>query len=217
MLLNILAVASPTHGIDPSSWSAWKRDWTTYDGNSYVQSAGSLFIHQYSMGWLDLRKIKENFGAHVDWFENSKAAVLAQKAFCLSLSKEFKSYSENSWGITASDSANGYVAWGGPPRDPHIDGTIVPSALTGSLMFSGPLVLDPIKKLSTLGSKISGPYGFANAFNPLTGWVGPDELGIDVGITLLSVENFRNQSIWNSFMKNPEIENALVRVGFIPD
>ena len=84
-------------------------------------------------------------------------------------------------------------------------------------MFASDLVLEPIKNLPTFGKKISGPYGFANAFNPITGWIGPDALGIDVGITLLSVENYRNQSVWNWFMKNPEIGSTLSRVGFVAE
>jgi hypothetical protein len=28
----------------------------------------------------------------------------------------------DAWGVTASDGAKGYLAWGGPPMDPAIDG-----------------------------------------------------------------------------------------------
>ncbi len=34
-------------------------------------------------------------------------------------------------------------------------------------------------------------YGFCDAFNPTTGWVDSDVLGIDTGIILLSAENLR--------------------------
>ena len=51
----------------------------------------------------------------IDWFENSVIATRAHRAFCLSLSREFPGYSAKVWGITASDSQKGYVAWGGPP------------------------------------------------------------------------------------------------------
>ena len=63
-------------------------------------------------------------------------ATRAHRAFCLSLAKEFPGYTPTMWGITASDSRKGYVAWGGPPREGPIDGSVVPSAAAGSLMFA---------------------------------------------------------------------------------
>ena len=57
---------------------------------------------------------------------------------------------------------------------------------------------------------IAGP----DSFNPLTGWVDADVIGIDLGITMLMAENYRSQLIWNTFMTNPEITNAMTQVGF---
>jgi len=63
------------------------------------------------------------------------------------------------------------------------------------------------------GDKVWGKYGFADAFNPLTNWVSPDTLGLDVGMTLLSAENLRSGSVWNWFMANPEPQNAMRLAG----
>jgi hypothetical protein len=63
------------------------------------------------------------------------------------------------------------------------------------------------------GGRIYGKFGFADAFNPNTGWVGPDCIGINVGITLLSAENLRTGNVWRWFMRNPEIPGALDRAG----
>jgi hypothetical protein len=62
------------------------------------------------------------------------------------------------------------------------------------------------------GAKIYGRYGFADAFNPKTGWVDPDVLGIDLGIMLLSAENLRTGKVWKWTMASPEIRGALDRV-----
>jgi hypothetical protein len=62
---------------------------------------------------------------------------------------------------------------------------------------------------------IWGVYGFVDAFNPNTGWVDPDVIGIDVGITMLSAENLRNGTIWRWFMRNPEIPHAMRLVGLV--
>jgi hypothetical protein len=57
-------------------------------------------------------------------------------------------------------------------------------------------------------------YGDVNAFNPLTGWHDPDVVGIGLGIVELMIENYRTQLLWNSFMKNSEINEALKLAGF---
>jgi hypothetical protein len=120
------------------------------------------------------------------------------------------------WGITASDSAKGYLAWGGPPRDPDIDGTLVPSAAGGSVMFTPELATRALQTMhDKYGEKIYGRYGFIDAFNPKTGWVDTDVIGINVGIILLSAENARTGNIWRWFMQNREIPLAMNRVGLI--
>ena len=145
---------------------------------------------------------------------DSETATRAHKAFCLSLAREFPGYTDDVWGITASDSAKGYVAWGGPPRHPAIDGTVVPCAAAGSLMLTPAITLPVVRALATRwGARVFGPYGFVDAFNPTTGWTNPDVIGIDVGITLLSAENLRTGAVWRWFMANPEIPRAMRAVG----
>jgi len=147
----------------------------------------------------------------VDYYENSVAATYAQRQFTIDvLSREFPLYSANIWGLTASDSEKGYVAWGAPPRDAAIDGSVVPCAPGGSLMFTPEIALPALREMQArYGDKIYGRYGFADAFNPHTGWVNEDVIGIDVGITLLSAENLRSANVWRWFMKNTEMKNAL--------
>ena len=122
------------------------------------------------------------------------------------------------WGITASDGVNGYVVWGGPPRDPQIDGTVVPSAAGGSFMFTPQLSLAVLKRTrQDFGEQVYGRYGFVDAFNPNTHWVDRDVIGINQGILLLSVENGRNGNVWRWFMKNREIPRAMDLVGLRPE
>jgi hypothetical protein len=218
-ILYLLAIGSPTHPITPRSWWAWRRDWITYAGYSYMAGAAPLFIHQYSQAWVDYRGQREKQSPNTNYFENSIKATRAHRAFCIDLSREFPGYSENIWGITASDSAKGYVAWGGPPRDPNIDGTVVPSAAAGSLMFTPEICLTALrsmrKKSGELGGNIWGRYGFVDAFNPNTGWVDRDVIGINAGITLLSAENLRTGNVWRWFMANAEIPRSMRSVGLI--
>ncbi|HKC72277.1 MAG TPA: glucoamylase family protein, partial [Terriglobales bacterium] len=119
------------------------------------------------------------------------------------------------WGITASDSQRGYVAWGGPPLQGPIDGTIVPAAAAGSLPFLFSEALGVLRLLrSRYGSQIWRRYGFVDAFNPLVGWSSRDVLGIDVGISLLMAENARSEFVWQTFMRNPEARLGMEKAGF---
>jgi hypothetical protein len=217
-ILYILAIGSPTHPIPPASWYAWRRDWTEYGQHRYLGTVPPLFVHQYSHAWVDFRGRRERRESKVNYFENSIIATQAHRQFCLDLAKEFPGYNERMWGITASDTPRGYRAWGGPPRTNDIDGSVVPCAAGGSLMFTPDIALPVIHEMKTrFGAKIYGRYGFADAFNPTTGWVNPDVIGIDVGMTILSAENLRTGNIWKWFMRNPEIGRALEQCEILPE
>jgi hypothetical protein len=216
-ILYMLATASPAHSISPASWYALWRDRYRYEGYAYFTTIGvPLFMHQYAHAWIDYRDRREQRGDQIDFFENSVNATLAHRAFCMNLTYDFPTYGPNMWGITASDSAKGYLAWGGPPRDPAIDGTVVPSAAGGSLMFTPDLSIAALRAMrDKYGDKAYGRYGFVDAFNPGTGWVDSDVIGINVGIMLLSAENARTGNIWRWFMGNREIPQAMERIGLI--
>ena len=117
------------------------------------------------------------------------------------------------WGLTASDSERGYIAWGAPPREPAIDGTVVPCAPAGSLMFTPDITLPALKAMKNeYGERVYKKYGFVDAFNPHTKWTDTDVIGIDLGISLVSIENLRSGKNWFWFMQNDEIRRALKRV-----
>ena len=210
-ILYLLAIGSPYTPIDPASWYAWKRPRMTYAGTTLyppptpslstsTRTPGSIFgaaaKHRRTHGLVSIPVL----------------ATRAHRAFCIDLGKkEFAGcYGKNLWGITASDSARGYVAWGGPPANPAIDGSLVPGAAAGSLMFTPELSLAALRAIKDrFGSRIWHRYGFSNAFHPLNGWTAPDVIGIDLGIALLSAENLRNAFVWRLFMQNDSITQAL--------
>lgn len=211
MILYLLAIGSPTHPIPAASWYAWERTWQNYGGYRYLAAVSPLFIHQYSHAWVDFRGRREARVPHVDYYENSVKATRAQRKFFIEvLSKEFTQYSANIWGLTASDYVRGYIAWGAPPRHEATDGTVVPCAPAGSLMFTPDISLAALKEMKArFGDKIYGRYGFTDAFNPHNDWINKDVIGIDLGISLLSSENLRTGKVWFWFMANPEIRNAM--------
>ncbi|MBC7795925.1 MAG: hypothetical protein H7Z37_03520 [Pyrinomonadaceae bacterium] len=211
MILYLLGIGSPTHSISPLSWYKLKRDFVVYKDYRFLAAVSPLFIHQYSHAFVDFRGKRERYlDFSIDYFANSVVATRAQRQFFIDNRNEFPEWSENVWGLTASDSAGGYKAWGAPPRNSEIDGTVVPCAAGGSLMFAPDITLPALKTIKEkYGNRIYGRYGFTDAFNPQTGWVNGDVIGIDVGITLLSAENLRTGKVWQWFMQNPEPRRAL--------
>jgi hypothetical protein len=214
MMMYLLGLGSASHPLPVEAWNTWKRLTFEYEGLRYIGSYAPLFIHQYSHAWFDLRGKRDRYA---DYFENSKIATEVHRRFCIELGKHFPDYSDELWGITASDSVNGYVVWGGPPETGPIDGTVVPSAPAGSLAFMPQACMRVLKHMKNrYGDHCWSRYGFVNAFNPLKSWYDTDVVGIDTGITLIMAENLRTGFVWNTFMKNREAQKGLERAGFKP-
>ncbi len=212
----LLGIASPTYALDPEAWYAWGREPFHYDSFNYWGRT-LLWTYQYPFSWWDFRNRRESRGQRINWFENSAAATRAHRAFCLDLARDFPAYSANMWGITSSDGPTGYQTWGGPPRTGHLDGSVVPCAAAGSLMFTPDISLPALHAMKrSLEGRTYQRYGFVDAFNPQTHWQAEDVIGIDVGITLLSAENLRSGNVWRWFMANPEAARAFALAGINP-
>ncbi len=211
MMIYLLAIGSTANPVPASSWDAFTRPSFTYQGLTYITNlTAPLFIHQYSHAWFDFRNKQDKYA---NYFKNSVTATQAHKLFCLSLQPQFANYQSTLWGITASDSANGYTAWGGPPAMGQIDGSIVPCAAGGSLPFVPPDCIAVLRNIQAQYPRAWQRYGFIDAFNPLTNWYDTDALGIDAGITMLMAENYRSNLVWTTFMTNPEAQAAFAAVG----
>src|SRR5580700_2318161 len=209
MMLYLLAIGSPTHPISPDSWSAFTRPPMTFGPYTYISGRDPLFVHQYSHAWFDFARQRDAFA---DYFINSIAATRAHKAFCLSLNR---GYSDDYWGVSASDWQHGYTAWGGPPLLGPVDGSVVPCAAAGSLPFLPRECVHVLRALrDNYGKDAWGRYGFCDAFHPDLHWFDPDVIGIDLGIGLLMAENLRTAFVWETFMQNPEPLAAMKGCGF---
>jgi hypothetical protein len=217
-VLYLLAIGSSRHAIPADCWYAWTRPQIQYEGWTFI-GGGPLFTHQYSHAWVDFRHQQDGDPSYINYFRNSTIATYAHRDFCLSLQSQYSDYGPNMWGITVSDSPAGYVVWGGPPYDGPINGTLVPCAAAGSLMFAHEICLPVLRQMRDIyGDKIYQRYGFTDAFNPNWKdqklWVNQDAVGIDVGISLLSIENLLTGNVWRWFMHNDYVQRAMERVGF---
>lgn len=212
VILNLLALGSPTHPLPASTWYRFHRDPIAFQNYAYI-GRGAIFTQQFPQAWLHLQNLRDGPPFEIDYFHNSSIATRAHRAFCLSLRSLYPSFSENLWGITPSDSDIGYVTWGRAMLRRYFDGSIVPCAAGGSLMFTPDICLPALRFMhENFANAIYGRYGFADSFNPQTRWVSPDVLGIDLGITLLSAENLRSGRVWNWFMQADAVEQAMGQV-----
>ncbi len=212
MMMYLFGLGSSTHPIPAASWTAWSRPPISYQGYNFIYGDSPLFVHQYSHAYFDFRNKKDTLG--IDYFQNSVDATKAHKLFCLSLSSRFKDYSDNLWGISASDYVSGYTAWGGPPAQGPIDGTIVPCAPAGSLPFDFTDCIAVLRNIRGTYPNSWKRYGFVDALNPLSGWYDTDVLGIDQGISMLMCENQRTGMVWQVFNTAPEVQAGMAAAGF---
>jgi hypothetical protein len=214
--LYLLGLGAPVGPLPEATWTAWRREpRVTQGGRTFIQ-CGPLFTHQYAHAWFDFRGRRD--GA-IDYWQNSVDATLAQREWSAAQRQRFPHWSRDLWGLTASDSARGYMAWGTPlpgrAGDDQSDGTVVPSAPGGSLPFAPVECVTALRSMQAAGgARVWGRYGFVDAFNPQTQWASPDVIGISVGITLLMAENLRSGFVWRTFMRAPEVQRGMKRAGF---
>jgi len=217
MLLYCLALGAHANPLPASAWERWTSGykWTTYYHQAFV-SFPPLFGHQYSHCWIDFRSIADPYmrAKNCTYFENSRRATLAQRAYCMAKPSLRNDQLHKLWGLTASDGPNGYAAHGAPPAE-NEDDTIAPTAVAGSLPFAPEYCLPTLRVFyDRYRPNIWTGYGFRDAFNLTLNWWGPDILGIDQGPIVIMIENYRSSGVWKLFMQNDSVQRGLRRADF---
>jgi hypothetical protein len=235
IVLYVLAMGSPTHPISGDCYAAWTStyQWENLYSYDYLY-AGPLFIHQFSHAWIDLAGIRDSFmrEKNSDYFENSRNAVAIQRRYTQLNPYEFVGYGENCWGLSACDGPTdeqpdmfkekrrvfGYAARG-VPYGPD-DGTLSPPAVLASLPFAPEPVLVAMRNMLMRYPQILTDDRLASSFNPTmcTGpehpWVSEGHYGLDQGVVLLMIENYRSQFIWQLMRGCRYISDGLRIAGF---
>ena len=207
LILQALALGSPTHPIPAAAWNEWARNEDTFNDKKIIYShSGSLFTYQYSHAFIDFRKINDR---GINYFENSRQASLANREYSMGFKNEHKGYSENSWGLSASVGPGGYKSYGGKPGFGLQDGTIAPYAAIGSLVFTPEESMKAVRFFYENYEKdLYGMFGFKDSFNLDKNWWSQEYIGIDQGISILMLENFLNDgAVWKKFMNLEIIQN----------
>ena len=65
-----------------------------------------------------------------------------------------------------------------------------------------------------MGDKIWSEYGFIDAFSETKDWYAKSHLAIDQGPIMVMIENYRSGLLWKLFMRIPEIQAGLKKLGF---
>lgn len=217
LITYIMAAASPTFAIDSSVYhKGWAVNKDFKNGKSYYgiplqlgfEYGGPLFFAQYSFLGIDPHGLKDRYA---DYWEQNKNHVLINRQYCIENPKKYKGYGEKSWGLTASDSYKGYAA-----HSPTEDlGVISPTAALSSFPYTPEYSMQALRHFyEDLGDRLWTQYGFADAFNETENWVANSHLAIDQGPIIVMIENYRSGLLWKLFMRNPDVQRGLKRLGF---
>ena len=235
ILLYVLGLGSPTHALTEQSFPAWTvtYQWENLYGHEFLY-AGPLFIHQFSHAWIDFRGIRDQFMREkgCDYFENSRRATYVQREYATRNPRSFAGYTADCWGLSAGDGPSveprlvagrrqafyGYAARG-VPYGPD-DGTIAGSSTLSSLVFAPEIVLPALRSMMAGGPGDGGESLRASGFNATIseagpkGWISEGSFGLDQGMIVLMIENYRSGLPWRLGRGIACIRTGLRRAGF---
>lgn len=218
LMLYVLSAGSDTHPLDKTPYYTFQRLVGKYDDYEFVYSwFGSIFTYQFSHAFIDFRGKVDEEG--MDWYENSVKATLAQRAYAITNAIGSKTYSENSWGLTACDTIEGYDGLQGTPPSGggntahNSNGHVATAGAIGSMPFAPEYCIAALENYTTY-ENLMGDYGLKDAYNLDKNWYAKDYVGIDKGISLLMIANYESDMIWDLFMQNENVQKGMDVLGF---
>jgi hypothetical protein len=212
----VLAASAARHPIEPSVYHrGWTAGQTFANGRSFdgiplplgPDHGGPLFFSHYSFLGLDPRRLRDRYA---DYWHQNVAYTRVNQAHCIRNPEKFEGYSAECWGLTASDSIEGYVAHA-PDRD---HGVITPTGALGSFPYAPAECQRALRHFASRGDRLWGEYGFRDAFSPAMDWYADSYLAIDQGPIVVMIENYRSGLLWRLFMSCPELRVGLANLGF---
>jgi|GEM_PF-477582 len=262
ILIDLLAIASPTHPVSSDVFYAWNRYVRSYNGRELIVSYnGSMFQYFFANCWYDLYGMRDAVG--VNWWKNSVQAGLANRDFAIAGvdgqgHTNVATYNDKSWGMTAAEGVPAglhdiYLGGNGARPNGNVDvsgganweteGTVAPYGGISMIGFSGRHGGIPVGHVTELMRNFyqntqlwTGWYGFRDSYTDIdrlkTIKVYDSNLGqltdksaislyprykaayfsIDQGAILLMLENYRSGLVWNTFMRNDSVQQAVAAV-----
>ncbi|MFA6275726.1 MAG: glucoamylase family protein [Pedobacter sp.] len=217
LITYVMAAASTSSSIPKTVYdNGWAQNGAMKNGNSYygVQlplgsaNGGPLFFAHYSFLGINPIGLVDTYA---NYETQTKAHTLINYNYCKANPLNYYGYSENCWGLTASDIQNGYTA-SSPNNDVSV---IAPTAALSSFPYTPTESMQALKYFYyKLGNKTWGEYGFYDSFSLQNQWFANSTLAIDQGPIVVMIENYRTKLIWNLFMSAPEVKTGMKNLGF---
>ena len=233
IILSILGLGSPTHGLGSTTYRRWglTYQWENLLGLDVLYS-GPLFTHLFSHAWIDLRGVQDDFmrEKRCDYFENSRRSIAVHREYAVRNPGGYVGYGRDFWGVTAGDGPESQELRQERPRPPLLrymsrgvpygpdDGTIAPWAMLASLPFDREAALAGTRNVLRHYPQVCTKDRFASGFNPTIsgagGWLSDGWYGLDQGLLVMMIENYRSGFIWNITRGCPHVRRGLERAGF---
>lgn len=222
LIMYILAVASPTHGVAPAVYhEGYMRDGAIKSDRVYYglptvldhyagnddKAVGPLFWAHYSHLGLNPKGLKDQYA---DWWALNQNHAKIHHRHCTENPYGYEGYSDECWGLTSSYSMMGYAG-----HSPQEDlGVISPTAALASFPYTPKESMKFLRYMYEQQDTLVGKYGPYDAFSFESDWYLPRYLAIDQLTIPVMIENHRTGLLWNLFMSAPEVQNSLDQLGF---
>jgi hypothetical protein len=215
LITYILAASSNSFAIPLAVYKeGFARNGAMVNNNSYyglqlplgAANGGPLFFSHYSFLGVNPNGLSDTYANYQTQVTNH---TKINYEYCRANPKAFFGYSNQCWGLTASDVPNGYNA-----NEPNNDiGVISPTAALSSFPYTPAESMSALKFFYyKLGDKLWKEYGFVDAFSLKDLWYANSYLAIDQGPIIVMIENYRSQLLWNLFTSCPEVKNGMKNV-----
>lgn len=218
LITYVMAAASVNNSISKAVYdSGWARNGAMKNNNTYFgyvlplgpNVGGPLFFEHYSFLGINPNGLKDNYA---DYQTQTLNHTRINYEYCKANPKQYYGYSNQCWGLTASDVPNSGYNANAPDND---IGVITPTAAISSLPYTPAESMAALKFFYyKLGDKMWGDYGFYDAFSLKDTWFANSTLAIDQGPEIVMIENYRTGLLWNLFTSCPEVKQGLTRLGF---
>ncbi len=214
----IMAAASPTHSIPKEVYEqGWARNGDMVNRRVFYTHeiflspnwGGPLFWLHYSHLGINPKGLTDQYA---DYWKEYVNTVKIHHAYAIDNPLIHNGYSEHCWGLTASDDPFGYTAHEPIYND---NGTISPTAALASMPYLPEASMKALKYFyRERGRDLFGIYGPYDAFNEKYNWVKKSYIGIDQGPIVSMIENHRSGLLWNTVMKDADLQAGLDKLGF---
>ena len=217
LITYVLAASSQAYSIPRTVYdNGWAQNGAMQNNNTYYglplplgpAYGGPLFFAHYSFLGINPNGLND---AYANYFTQNKNHTLINYNHCVTNPNGNYGYSNQCWGLTASDIENDYTA-SSPAND---RGYIAPTAALSSFPYTPAESMNALKFFYyKLGDKIWGNYGFVDAFSLKNPWFATSTLAIDQGPIIVMIENYRTGLLWNLFTSAPEVKAGMRNLGF---